>query len=186
MPTDRHTATGTCEFGRARHSGNRRGLQENSTHRAKNFQRTACDGSRGKRASSAITCCARLWPVETNFWPRKTRSHKLVLVPEPKSGEGAAARRAFLVSGQKRTQLQLPRCSRGRHALTMSKSETIIFNCPRCEAEYRIVSIEAPRDISHGKIACLNCDALFPAGEGRVFFKYFLVGRPSRRPKNRK
>jgi len=35
----------------------------------------------------------------------------------------------------------------GRHpALTMSKSETIIFNCPRCEAEYRIVSIEAPRE----------------------------------------
>ena len=70
----------------------------------------------------------------------------------------------------------------GRHpALTMSKSETIIFNCPRCEAEYKIVSIEAPRDIPHEKIARLKCDALFPAGEGRMFFKYFLVGRPNGR-----
>src|SRR6516164_204311 len=42
-----------------------------------------------------------------------------------------------------------------RHpALAMSKSETIVFDCPRCEAEYTIVSIEAPRDTPHGKIAC--------------------------------
>jgi predicted Zn finger-like uncharacterized protein len=68
----------------------------------------------------------------------------------------------------------------------MSKSQTIIFNCPSCEAEYRIVSIEAPSDVMHGKIACLKCDALFPAGEGRVFFKYFLVGRPSGRSSKRK
>jgi len=64
----------------------------------------------------------------------------------------------------------------------MSKSEPIDFSCPGCEAEYRIISIEAPCDVPHGKIACLKCDALFSAGEGRVFFKYFLVGRPSRRP----
>jgi hypothetical protein len=37
MPTNRHTATGTCEFGRAAHSGNRRVLQENSTRRSKIF-----------------------------------------------------------------------------------------------------------------------------------------------------
>jgi predicted Zn finger-like uncharacterized protein len=63
----------------------------------------------------------------------------------------------------------------------MRKSETISFNCPSCEAEYRIVTIEAPPDEEHGKVACLRCDALFPAGEGRVYFKYFLVGRPRRK-----
>src|SRR5262249_22545503 len=98
---------------------------------------------------------------------------------------GDNASRTFLVSGQKKEHsFQLRRCPRGRHpALRMSKSEIIIFNCPRCEAEYRIVSIEAPCYIPPGKIACLKCDALFPAGEGRIFFKYFLVGRPSGRPR---
>ena len=60
------------------------------------------------------------------------------------------------------------------------------FNCPRCEAEYRIVSIEAPRDIPHGKIACLKCDAMFPAGEGRIFFKILPCGGPSGRFSKRK
>ena len=63
----------------------------------------------------------------------------------------------------------------------MSKSEPIRFRCPYCKAEYRIVRIEAPHDEPHGKIACLRCDALLPAGEGRVYFKYFLVGAPRRK-----
>ena len=68
----------------------------------------------------------------------------------------------------------------------MSKSEPIDFSCPGCQAEYKIVTIEAPSDTLHRKIACLKCDALFPAGEGRDFFKYFLVGRPSVRRNRRK
>ena len=69
----------------------------------------------------------------------------------------------------------------------MDKSEPIDFSCPGCEAEYKVVTIEAPSDALHGKIVCLKCDALFPAGEGgRVFFKYFLVGQPSGRPRKRK
>ena len=71
-------------------------------------------------------------------------------------------------------------------SLTMSKSAPILFSCPCCEAEYQIISIEAPCDVPQGKIACLKCDALFPAGEGRVFFKYFLAGRPGGRPRKRK
>ena len=66
---------------------------------------------------------------------------------------------------------------------TMRKSEPIPFTCPACEAEYKIVTIEAC-DVQQGKVHCLNCDALFPAGEGRVAFKYFLVGR--RRGRKRK
>jgi hypothetical protein len=64
--------------------------------------------------------------------------------------------------------------------LTMSQSEPIPFRCPGCEAEYKLVTIETCEGVQ-GKIRCLKCDALFPAGEGRVAFKYFLVGRPSRR-----
>jgi hypothetical protein len=69
--------------------------------------------------------------------------------------------------------------------LTMSQSEPIPFNCPSCEAEYKIVRIEVC-DVQQGKLRCLRCDALLPAGEGRVAFEYFLVGRPSGRNRKRK
>jgi predicted Zn finger-like uncharacterized protein len=66
----------------------------------------------------------------------------------------------------------------------MSMSEPIPFICPACEAEYKIVTIEA-LDVQQ-KVRCLKCDALFPAAEGRAAFKYFLVGRPSGPNKRRK
>jgi len=62
----------------------------------------------------------------------------------------------------------------------MSKSKPIPFTCPACEAEYKIVTIDVC-DVQQGKIRCLQCDALFPAGEERVAFKYFLVRRPKRK-----
>ena len=62
-------------------------------------------------------------------------------------------------------------------------SEPIPFTCPSCEAEYKIVAIDVC-DPQRGKIPCLKCDALFPAGEGRVALKYFLVQRPSGRKRN--
>ena len=64
--------------------------------------------------------------------------------------------------------------------LTMSQSEPIPFRCPGCEAEYKLVTIEICESVQ-GKLRCLNCDAMFPAGEGRVAFKYFLEGRPGGR-----
>jgi len=62
-------------------------------------------------------------------------------------------------------------------------SEPIPFSCPVCEAQYKIVTIEVC-DVQQSKIACLKCDALFPAGEGRVALKYFLVKRPKGRQRN--
>jgi hypothetical protein len=69
--------------------------------------------------------------------------------------------------------------------LTMSQSEPIPFRCPGCEAEYKIVTVEVC-DVQQGEVHCLKCDAMFPAGEGRIAFKYFLVGRPSGRNRRRK
>jgi hypothetical protein len=54
-------------------------------------------------------------------------------------------------------------------------SEPVAFNCPSCEAEYKIITIEAPSDTPRSKIGCLRCDALFPSGEGSVVLKYILV-----------
>ena len=62
----------------------------------------------------------------------------------------------------------------------LSKSEPIPFSCPLCEAEYKIVTIEAC-DPQRGKISCVRCGFPFPAGEGNVIFKYFLMRRPSGR-----
>jgi predicted RNA-binding Zn-ribbon protein involved in translation (DUF1610 family) len=59
----------------------------------------------------------------------------------------------------------------------LSKSEPIPFSCPLCEAEYKIVTIDTC-DAQYGKISCLKCGFPFPAGEGNVMFKYFLVRRP--------
>jgi hypothetical protein len=62
---------------------------------------------------------------------------------------------------------------------TMRNSEPVPFSCPSCQAEYKIVTIEAPREAQHAKSFL---EALFPSGDEGVFFKYFLVsGRPSRR-----
>ena len=66
------------------------------------------------------------------------------------------------------------------HLATMSQSKPIPFRCPRCEAEYKIVTIET-RDLVDGKVRCLKCDVLFHPGEGHVAFKYFLVGQPRRK-----
>ena len=60
----------------------------------------------------------------------------------------------------------------------LSKSELIPFSCPSCEAEYKIVTINTC-DVRHGKISCLRCGFPFPASEGNVSLKYFLVRRPS-------
>jgi hypothetical protein len=65
----------------------------------------------------------------------------------------------------------------------MRNSEPTPFSCPSCEAQYKIVTIEAPSDTEHGKISCLRCDALFPSGDEGVFYKYFLVGERHNRRK---
>ena len=65
----------------------------------------------------------------------------------------------------------------------LSKSEPIPFSCPVCEAEYKMVTIEACH-LQRGKTSCMRCGFPFPASEGNVSLKYFLVRRPSGR--NRK
>jgi hypothetical protein len=64
----------------------------------------------------------------------------------------------------------------------MNNSEPIAFSC-RCGATYKIVTIDSPGAAHRGKVACLRCDALFPAGDERVFFKYILAGPPGSKGK---
>lgn len=62
----------------------------------------------------------------------------------------------------------------------LNNSEPVAFACPSCEAQYKIITIEAPSDTSRSKVGCLRCDALFPSGEGSVVLKYILVGAPGK------
>jgi predicted Zn finger-like uncharacterized protein len=70
--------------------------------------------------------------------------------------------------------------------MTAADSEPITYSCPSCGAKYRIVAIDSPGGGRHGKVTCLSCDALFPAGDERGFFKYILVGRPNSNGKRRR
>jgi len=62
-------------------------------------------------------------------------------------------------------------------------SQPIPFTCPACGTQYKIVTIKL-RDVQQSRIPCLNCDALFPAGEGHVAFEYFLMKQPSGRKRD--
>ena len=53
-------------------------------------------------------------------------------------------------------------------------SEPIDFGCPGCGAKY-IIATDVANSVQHSKFACVNCEALFPVGEGLVSLKYILL-----------
>lgn len=57
----------------------------------------------------------------------------------------------------------------------MNNSEPILFSCPSCGAKYKIVTIDSPGSWYHGKVACSKCNALFPAGDESLLFKYMVI-----------
>ena len=67
----------------------------------------------------------------------------------------------------------------------MNNSEPILFSCPSCGAKYNILAIDSPGHWYRGKVACLKCNALFPAGDECVLFKYTLMWPPSSQRKRR-
>jgi hypothetical protein len=60
-----------------------------------------------------------------------------------------------------------------QNGCTRDKSEPIDFDCPGCGAKYNIVTTDVAN--SGSKFGCLKCDALFPAGRGRVSLEYILL-----------
>jgi predicted Zn finger-like uncharacterized protein len=58
----------------------------------------------------------------------------------------------------------------------MSASKSIPFSCPACGTKYKIVMAEpSPIEAKDAKAKCRRCAAAFPATEGDVVLKYFLV-----------
>jgi hypothetical protein len=58
------------------------------------------------------------------------------------------------------------------------KSHAELFNCPNCNAQYKLVRVEADHVGLYGQIECYDC-----GGPLKVIFKYFLVDRPRKQLK---
>jgi hypothetical protein len=54
------------------------------------------------------------------------------------------------------------------------------FICPLCEAEFKVVRVEAGAEIPEGSVVfCPACQTPFPGREGPAVLKYFLVVEPA-------
>ena len=109
---------------------------------------------------------------------------RLGTVP-PSSGYAWGLGRVNLRSGPASSEKSLARSFVSFFMSGMNKSELILFSCPSCRAKYKIVAIDCLGSWHHGKVTCLKCNALFPAGDERVVFKYTLVWPPSGEIKRR-
>jgi DNA-directed RNA polymerase subunit RPC12/RpoP len=58
------------------------------------------------------------------------------------------------------------------------------YECPNCQAQYRLVRVEAAADTPDRKITCRSCGAPLQAREGRYFLKYILVDRPTKQARS--
>ena len=57
-----------------------------------------------------------------------------------------------------------------------TKSTRVHFNCPHCNALYRIVKVEVgPETITDEWVTCRNCAGRLPTRDGNSVIKYFLL-----------
>jgi hypothetical protein len=55
------------------------------------------------------------------------------------------------------------------------------FNCPHCDAGYKLVRVEAESGKTYRPVRCKVCRGALPATDGGEVLKYFLVRRPRNR-----
>jgi hypothetical protein len=67
------------------------------------------------------------------------------------------------------------------HASLAVMPEQTDFNCPACEALYKLVRVEAPA-ANDKPLACLSCGGPLRNREGTFALKYFRTGRRKERP----
>ncbi|KWV52944.1 hypothetical protein AS156_09960 [Bradyrhizobium macuxiense] len=56
----------------------------------------------------------------------------------------------------------------------MPDTQATLFRCPTCNADYRVVRVEAP-PLNDRQLTCLNCGGPFRNREGKFALKYFRV-----------
>jgi len=57
--------------------------------------------------------------------------------------------------------------------------EATEFRCPHCEAEYKVVRVEAPA-MHDRQLLCLSCASPLQNREGNFALKYFRIDAPRR------
>ena len=70
---------------------------------------------------------------------------------------------------------------RASHIAAMIEQRSTSFNCQNCDAEYRLVRLEADRETVDRELACIACGAPLNGREGRFLLKYLLVDRRSKK-----
>jgi hypothetical protein len=55
------------------------------------------------------------------------------------------------------------------------------FDCPHCQAKYKLVRVDAPIVEIMQEITCRSCGGPLQGREGRFIMKYFLVSKRRRR-----
>jgi transcription elongation factor Elf1 len=63
----------------------------------------------------------------------------------------------------------------------MAEPEETRFNCPNCNAQYKVVRVEAPALANVEEITCVICSAPLQARDDKFVLKYFLVGAKPKR-----
>ena len=58
----------------------------------------------------------------------------------------------------------------------MAQPPVAQFNCPNCNAKYKVVRVDADPITPDGVITCRRCDAPLQGREGALVLKYFFVG----------
>ena len=61
-----------------------------------------------------------------------------------------------------------------------TKSAAVHFNCPHCNALYRLVKTEAGPETKDRQITCRDCGGPLPSRDGLLICKYFLVRKAAR------
>jgi hypothetical protein len=62
----------------------------------------------------------------------------------------------------------------------VSQGTAVHFNCPNCNALYRLIKAEAGPETLDGEISCRVCGAPLPGRDGSFVLKYFLLRKAAR------
>ena len=67
----------------------------------------------------------------------------------------------------------------------MATAQSVRFNCPNCDAQYKLIRVEADSVTADRQIECLTCGTPLQGREGRTVLKYFLLETSQRGGKRR-
>jgi hypothetical protein len=54
------------------------------------------------------------------------------------------------------------------------------FNCPHCQAHYKVVRVPGPSGAADTPVFCRTCQQPLTSADGDDILKYFLLDRPGR------